>query len=187
MRELLRGAEPAQEQSNSVAQYEQTLTLIEKLKDGLKKVHVVDIEEFVDDILHFYNGVGVSDLATRPEETLKNISDFIEGFVDEPLQAWPEYIRDSHHIPKRELVLVSIGINNNTDDEFELVEFTDESSDEIRCDLNALPEDLRTALLKLASEQIYAEAVKEFDTDDSVSEPYIPLSLLLKPNAPEFS
>ena len=167
VRELLRGAEPAQEQSNSVAQYEQTLTLIEKLKDGLKKVHVVDIEEFVDDILHFYNGVGVSDLATRPEETLKNITDFIEGFVDEPLQAWPEYIRDSHHIPKRELVLVSIGISNNTDDEFELVEFTDESSDEIRCDLNALPEDLRTALLKLASEQIYAEAVKEFDTDDS--------------------
>ena len=46
-----------------------------------------------------------------------------------------------------------------------MVEFTDESSDEIRCDLNALPEDLRTALLKLASEQIYAEAVKEFDTD----------------------
>ena len=167
VRELLRGAEPAQEQSNSVAQYEQTLTLIEKLKDGLKKVHVVDIEEFVDDILHFYNGVGVSDLATRPEETLKNISDFIEGFVDEPLQAWPEYIRDSHHIPKRELVLVSIGISNNTDDEFEMVEFTDESSDEIRCELNALPEDLRTALLKLASEQIYAEAVKEFDTDDS--------------------
>ena len=84
VRELLRGAEPAQEQSNSVAQYEQTLTLIEKLKDGLKKVHVVDVEEFVDDILHFYNGIGVSDLATRPEETLKNISDFIEGFVDEP-------------------------------------------------------------------------------------------------------
>ena len=166
VRELLRGAEPAQEQSNSVAQYEQTLTLIEKLKDGLKKVHVVDVEEFVEDILHFYNGIGVDELLLSPAETLKNITDFIEGFVDEPLQAWPEYIRDSHHIPKRELVLVSIGISNNTDDEFELVEFTDESSDEIRCELNALPEDLRTALLKLASEMIYAEKVKGCHVND---------------------
>ena len=170
VRELLRGSEPAQEQSNSVAQYEHPLTIIDKLKDGLKReTHVVDIEEFVDDILHFYNGVGVSELSTSPAETLKNISDFIEGFIDQPFAQWPEYIRNHRSVPKRELMLVSIGINNNTDDEFEVVEFTDESSDEIRCDLNALPEDLRTALLKLASEKIYAEAVKEFNTAGEVS------------------
>ena len=157
VRELLRGSEPAQEQSNSVAQYEQTLTLIEKLKTGLKKFHVINVEDCVDDILQFYNGIGVSELSTRPAETLKNISDFIEGFVDEPLQTWPEYIRNHRWVPKRELVLVSIGINNNTDDEFELVEFTDERSDEIGCELNELPEDLRTALLKLAAEIIYAD------------------------------
>lgn len=145
--------------------YEHTLLAIEKLKDGFKQAHVVDIAEFVDDILYFYNGVGVSDLSTCPQETLKNISDFIEGFVHEPLQAWPEYIRNHRRIPKRELVLVSIGINNHTDDEFEMVEFTDENSDEITCELNALPEDLRTALLKVASEKIYVEEVKEFHTD----------------------
>ena len=150
-------------------QYEHTLTVIEKLKAGLKKFHVIDIEEFVDDILHFYNGIGVSELSTSPEEMLKNISDFIEGFVDEPLQVWPEYIRNHRWVPKRELVLVSIGINNNTDDEFELVEFTDERSDEIGSELNALPEDLRMALLKIAAERIYAEEVKEFNTAGEVS------------------
>ena len=161
-------SEPEQEQGNpwETPQHEHTVVAIEKLKDGLKQAHVVDIAEFVDDILHFYTGVGVSDLSTCPQETLKNISDFIEGFVDEPLQAWPEYIRNHRRIPKRELVIVSIGINNRTDDEFEMVEFTDESSDEITCELNALPEDLRTALLKVASEKIYVEAVKEFHTDD---------------------
>ena len=100
---------------------------------------------------------------------LKNISDFIEGFVGEPLQVWPEYIRNHRWVPKRELVLVSIGINNNTDDEFELVEFTDERSDEIGSELNALPEDLRMALLKIAAERIYAEEVKEFNTAGEVS------------------
>ncbi|MDE0401291.1 MAG: hypothetical protein OXL96_26130, partial [Candidatus Poribacteria bacterium] len=117
-------------------------------------------------ILQFYTGVDLSELSTSSQETLENISDFIEGFVDEPLQTWPEYIRNHRWMPKRELVLVSIGISNNTDDEFELVEFIDEgNTDEIRCDLNALPEDLRAALLKIAAEKIYAEAVKEFHTD----------------------
>lgn len=147
--------------SGWATQHEHTLVAIERLKDTLKKFHVIDIDECVDDILMFYNGVELSDLSTSPEETLKDISDFIEGFVEQPLQAWPEYIRDSHHIPRRELVLVSIGISNKTDDAFELVEYTDEGGDEVWCKLNELPEELRTVLLKIAAERIYAEEMKE--------------------------
>jgi len=151
---------------SETTQHKQTRVAVEKLKTGLKKAHVIDSEAFADDILQFYTGVDLSELSTSSQETLENISDFIEGFVDEPLQTWPEYIRNHRWMPKRELVLVSIGISNNTDDEFELVEFIDEgNTDEIRCDLNALPEDLRAALLKIAAEKIYAEAVKEFHTD----------------------
>ena len=169
--EVLYPTEPDAESSKTALseendeQIQHTLVAIERLKTGLKKFHVIDSEAFADDILQFYNGVDLSELSTSPQETLKNISDFIEGFVNEPLQTWPEYIRNHRWMPKRELVLVSIGISNNTDDEFEEVEFTDESSDVIRCDLNELPEDIRTALLKIASEKIYAEAVKEFHTD----------------------
>ena len=166
VRDVVRQRLSQPETSSETTQHEHTLVAIEKLKTGLKKAHVIDSEAFADDILQFYNGVDLSELSTSPQETLKNISDFIEGFVDEPLQTWPEYIRNHRWMPKRELVLVSIGINNNTDDEFEMVEFTDErNTDEIRCDLNELPEDLRTALLKIAAEKIYAEAVKEFHTD----------------------
>ena len=167
VRELLRGVEPAQEQGDwEILQHEHPLTVIDKLKDGLKReTHVVDIEAFVEDILHFYHGIGVSELLTSSAETLKNISDFIEGFVDQPFAEWPEYIRNHRSVPERELVLVAIGINNHTDDEFEVVEFTDESSDEIWCELNALPEDLRTALFKIAAEKVYEEAVEEFHTD----------------------
>ena len=40
-----------------------------------------------------------------------------------------------------------------------MVEFTEEDSDEIRCELHELPEKLRTALLEIASEKIYSEEV----------------------------
>lgn len=50
-----------------------------------------------------------------------------------------------------------------------MVEFTDEGSDEVWCKLNARPEDLRTALLKIAAEKIYAEQTKEFNTAGEVS------------------
>ena len=79
--------EMKQEADSETTQHKQTLVAIDRLKTGLKKAHVIDIEEFVDDILQFYNGISVSELSTSPQETLKNISDFIEGFVDEPLQA----------------------------------------------------------------------------------------------------
>ena len=136
---------------------------IAKLKARLKEFHVLDIEEFTDDILQFFEGVIQSELSTSSPETLKGISEFIESFVEQPLQAWPEYIQNSHHVPKRELVLVSIGISNNTDDEFEMVEFTDESSDEIGVALNELPAEIYEVLFKIAVEKIYANHVSELE------------------------
>lgn len=57
-------------------------------------------------------------------------------------------------MPKRELSAVAIVISNNTADEVEMVEFTDETSDEIWCKLEEIPADMREALLKLAIQKI---------------------------------
>ena len=108
-------------------------------------------EELVCDSLHFYYGIERADLSETPQETLVEITEFIEGFIDKPLEEWPEWIRNQ--VPKRELVLVSIGISRD-DDEFELVEFSHETSDEIDCELDELPEELKDALFKLALKKI---------------------------------
>ena len=108
-------------------------------------------EELVCDSLHFYYGIQRADLSETPQETLVEISEFIEGFIDKPLEEWPEWIRNQ--VPKRELVLVSIGVSRDND-EFELVEFTDENSDEIWCKLDELPQELKDALFELAVKKI---------------------------------
>ena len=167
LRRIVRPEQPEQELSNSEAIHRYANSVIDAFRNILRGLHVVDVDEFLDEILHFFQGIDSADMCVATEAQLKSIVDLFQPLLTQEVAVWPEFIRNHRWIPKRELVLVSIGISNNTDDEFEMVEFTDESSDEIRCDLNALPEDLRTALLKLASEQIYAEAVKEFDTDDS--------------------
>ena len=127
----------------------------------LKGLHVrgTDVAEFLDDILRFFHGTDVSELPDASAEELGKIANFFQPLLMQEVTAWPEYIRNHHAIPKRELVLVSIGISNSTDDEFEMVEFTEEDSDEIRCELHELPEEVRTALLEIASEKIYSEEV----------------------------
>ena len=100
-----------------------------------------------------------SDLSTATQEQLVEITNFFQPLLLQDATAWPEHIRNHHHIPKRELVCVSIGISNHTDDAFEMVEFTDEHSDEIQVTLQDLPEKLRTALFNIASEKIYAAEV----------------------------
>ena len=64
--------------------------------------------------------------------------------------------RETARMPEREVSIVSIGISNNTYDAFERVEFTDEASDEISCELSELPEYLREALLEIAIKKIQA-------------------------------
>ena len=67
-------------------------------------------------------------------------------------------------MPKRELSLVSIGIDVDADD-FELVEFTGEDSDEICCPLEELPEHIREALLEIAVKQIQEARKNEVYSD----------------------
>ena len=165
LRQIVRPEQPEAELSNWEAVHQYANSVIDAFRNILRGLHVVDVDEFLDEILHFFQGIVYADMCVATETQLKSIVAFFQPLLTQEVAAWPEYIRDHNWVPKRELVLVSIGISNKTDDEFELVEFTEESSDEIRCDLNALPEDLRTALLKIASEKIYAEAVKELHTD----------------------
>ena len=113
-------------------------------------------EDLVCDTLHFHYGIERADLSEASQETLINISKFIESFIDKPLEEWPLWIRNQ--VPKRELVLVSIGISRD-DDEFELVEFTDENSDEVWCKLGELPADLKDALFDLAVKKIVENEV----------------------------
>ena len=138
------------EVSDWTQQYQQTLESVQKFKERLKAFGASD--DLVDETLFFYHGLEEADLSTSPQETLKQLNEFLQGFTEKPLPEWPEWIRN--HVPERELTLVTIGISNKTLDEFEMVEFTDETSDEVWCKLNELPEHLREALFKIAVEKI---------------------------------
>ena len=147
-------SDDAPEQSDLEKQYQQTFESVQKFRERLKEFGVSD--DLVGDALYFYHGIEETDLRTSPQETLQQLNVFLQDFIGKPLSEWPEYIRNQ--VPDRELVLVSIGISDNNYDEFEMVEFTDESSDEVWCRLNELPEHLREALLKIAVEKIVAAA-----------------------------
>ena len=162
LRDYLRGTEtvesppetPADEANRPATELplENTMDEMESIQKFDAKLKGFGVhEELVCDTLHFYYGIERADLSETPQETLIEISTFIEGFIDEPLEEWPEWIRNQ--VPKRELVLVSIGISRD-DDEFELVEFSDEASDELDCELDELPQELKDALFKLAVKKI---------------------------------
>ena len=141
--------EIAAEHPNPLENTMSEMESIEKFDARLKEFGAH--EELVCDSLHFYYGIQRADLSETPQETLVEISDFIDGFIDKPLEEWPEWIRNQ--VPKRELMFVSIGISRDND-EFELVEFTDESSDEVWCKLDELPQELKDALFELAVKKI---------------------------------
>ena len=162
LRDYLRGTEtvesppetPADEANRPATELplENTMDEMESIQKFDAKLKGFGVhEELVCDTLHFYYGIERADLSETPQETLIEISTFIEGFIDEPLEEWPEWIRNQ--VPKRELVLVSIGISRD-DDEFELVEFSDEASDELDCELDELPQELKDALFDLAMKKI---------------------------------
>lgn len=123
---------------------QQTLQQFEAKLDALGAT-----DTLLDEILHFYHGIEAAEaLNTCSEGVLQQVNGFFQGFMKKPPHAWPEWIQ--HQLPKRELVEVAIGINNNTTGEFEMVEFTDEHSDAVWCKLEELPEPLRNALLNIA-------------------------------------
>ena len=63
----------------------------------------------VDDSLHFYQGIEETELSTRPQETLKQLNEFLQGFIDKPLPEWPEWIR--HQVPEGDEELPGIDIH----------------------------------------------------------------------------
>lgn len=140
-------------------------SVIDAFRNILRGLHVVDVDEFLDEILHFFEGIAYADVRVATEAHLKSIVDLFQPLLTQEVADWPEFIRNHHWIPKRELVLVSIGISNNTDDAFEMVEFTDENSDEIQVELNDIPEHLRDALFNIAVEKIYANEMHELSAE----------------------
>ena len=88
LRDLLR----AKGISDWTAQHQQTLESVQKFKEKLKAFGASD--DLVDDSLHFYNGIEESELSTSSQETLKQLNEFLQGFIDKPLPEWPEWIRN---------------------------------------------------------------------------------------------
>ena len=143
--------------AENAVHYQQTLETLKKFELKLKALVVSN--ELVCDTLHFYYGIERTELpSTSPEELIK-INEFIEGFIDKPVAGWPEWLRNQ--VPKREIECVSIVIRNDTDDEIELVEFTDETSDEIWGKLDEMPYALRSALFSLAMTKIASNYAAE--------------------------
>ena len=92
LRDLLR----AKGISDWTQQYQQTLESVQKFKEKLKAFGAPD--DLVDDSLHFYQGIEETELSTRPQETLKQLNEFLQGFIEKPLPEWPEWIR--HQVPE---------------------------------------------------------------------------------------
>ena len=88
LRDLLR----AKGISDWTQQHQQTLESVQKFKEKLKAFGASD--DLVDDSLHFYHGLEEADLCTSPQETLKKLNEFLQGFIDKPLPEWPEWIRN---------------------------------------------------------------------------------------------
>ena len=103
LRDLLR----AKGISDSTQQHQQTLESIQKFKERLKAFGAPD--DLVDETLHFYHGFEEAELSTRPQETLKQLNEFLQGFIDKPLPEWPEWIR--HQVPERDEELPGIDIH----------------------------------------------------------------------------
>ena len=138
---------------------QQVESVLAAFRNILKGHHVLEIDECLDDILHFFKGIALSDLPDVTEEELKGVVDFFQPLLLTEVSAWPEYIR--HQFREKELAEVSIGITFG--DDFEMVEFTDEYSDEIQVALNDLPKDLRERLLNIAAEKVYAHEMRELE------------------------
>ena len=75
----------------------------------LKSLHVrgPDVAEFIDDVLRFFHGTDVSELPDASPEELKAIANFFQPLLLIEVTAWPEYIRNHHALPERELCLKS--------------------------------------------------------------------------------
>ena len=98
---------PSPSESDSTQQYQQTLESVQKFKEKLKAFGAPD--DLVDDSLHFYQGIEETELSTRPQETLKQLNEFLQGFIEKPLPEWPEWIR--HQVPEGDEELPGIDIH----------------------------------------------------------------------------
>ncbi len=92
LRDLLR----AKGISDWTQQHQQTLESVQKFKERLREFGAPD--DLVDDSLHFYQGIEEAKLSTSPQETLKQLNEFLQDFIDKPLPEWPEWIR--HQVPE---------------------------------------------------------------------------------------
>ena len=88
LRDLLR----AKGISDWTQQHQQTLESVQHFRDRLKAFGAPD--DLVDETLHFYHGFEEAELSTRPQETLKQLNEFLQGFIEKPLPEWPEWIRN---------------------------------------------------------------------------------------------
>ena len=103
LRDLLR----AKGISDWTAQHQQTLESVQKFKERLKAFGASD--DLVDETLFFYHGLEESELSTSPQETLKQLNEFLQGFIDKPLPEWPEWIRNQ--VPEGDEALSGIDIH----------------------------------------------------------------------------